>query len=179
MTENYMVAWLSEIVSLRLGIPPELSKQIGKAALLHDIGKIRINSSILNKPGHLTPEEFNIVKTHVEIGAEILSRIPGSFGKLAVTVARHHHEWANGAGYLGISTDRLPISVSIVAIADVYCALVHSRPYKEAWPQEQAFDYLQKQAGTQFSNSLVSDFISIVREHSRQRHLSQDRGDFL
>ena len=164
INENYEVAILSETISLELGIPPDKAWLIRQAALTHDIGKMHIDKRIINKPGRLTKAEFKIVKTHVNIGAQMLSHLQNPLREIAMTVAKYHHEWADGSGYLGISTNQLPDYVSIVGIADVYCALIHSRPYKDAWSKEQAFEYLQKQAGTQFSHALVNNFINIVKK---------------
>ena len=158
LCENWAVAWISERFSLKLGIPPDKARLIRNAALTHDIGKLKISESILGKRSRLTHEEFWVIKTHVEIGAQMLSTVKGEAGIVARSVALLHHEWHNGNGYLGVPACRLPDYVPIVAIADVFCALRYKRSYKKVWPLDEALGYLKKQAGSQFSPDLVREF---------------------
>jgi len=162
-----MVAWISERFSLSLGIPSDEAKIIRNAALTHDIGKIKISENIIEKQSRLTSDEFWIVKTHVEIGAQMLSSVKGEAGIVARSVALLHHEWHNGDGYLGVPACRLPDYVPIVSIADVFCALCFERPYKKACSIEEALEYLHKQSGTQFSPDLVKEFIYFTKNHKQ------------
>jgi len=164
INENRTVARLSELFALSLGISSTKARQIRNVASLHDIGKQRIDKCILNKKGRLAPEEFEIIKTHTKIGAQMLSSIRGEFGTMARAVCLWHHEWFNGGGYMGIPTSKLPYYIPIISISDVFVACCSNRCYKKAWPPKQVLEYLQNQAGTQFSYEIVKKFISLIRE---------------
>ncbi len=132
---------------------------MGLCAPLHDIGKIGIPDAILLKPGKLTAEEFDVMKTHTTIGAEILRDGSNTIVKMAETVALTHHEKWDGSGYpLGLKGELIPLCSRIVAIADVFDALTHERPYKEAWPVEKAVDEIRRLSGTHFDPMVVSAF---------------------
>lgn len=127
------------------------------AGLLHDVGKIGIKDPILNKPSSLTDEEFKIMKTHVEIGINILKPIRGM--KEIADGAKYHHEWWNGAGYpFGLKGDEIPVLGRIVAVADAYDTMVTSRPYQKARSPEEAFAELKAKSGTQFDPEIVALF---------------------
>ena len=161
------MARLAEIVALECGVPSVEARKIRIAASLHDIGKLKISAEILLKPGKLTAEEFEVVKTHTTLGAAMMGSIQGNLGEIIRAVALYHHEWYSGGGYWGKYTDELPIAVSITAISDVFTALCFKRPYKKAWPPEDALDYIRKQSGTQFNPELVGIFLSLVKNNSR------------
>ena len=123
--------------------------QISTASALHDIGKISIPEEILNKPGRLTNEEFDIMKTHTVIGADILKRLPAyetsDFVKLAHDICRWHHERYDGHGYPdGLKGDEIPIAAQVVALADVYDALTSERCYKKAYDHDTAIRMILK-----------------------------------
>lgn len=149
------------------GIPPAKARQIRAAAALHDVGKIKIPQSILDKPGKLNAREFEIMKTHTLLGAEMLSSLRGVLGAMAVKTALFHHEHWDGTGYWGVPAFLLPGYINITAICDVFTALVSERPYKEAWPPRKAVAYIEKQAGTRFSPELASVFLSLIQNESR------------
>lgn len=165
--EDKAVARLAELLALETGIRSETARQIRTAAILHDIGKVKIPGDILDKPGKLTAEEFEIVKTHTKLGAELLISIQGELGNMARVIARYHHEWVSGAGYWGVPADTLPPYVPMVSISDVLVALLSERPYKHRWPPNEAINYILGQAGTQFNPVLVKRFISLIRNDSR------------
>jgi HD-GYP domain-containing protein (c-di-GMP phosphodiesterase class II) len=166
--EERAVARLAEIVALDCGIHPATARQIRTATALHDIGKLKIAGSILKKPGKLDEREFEIMKTHTTLGADMLSNIQGELGRMARNICRYHHEhWDGVHGYWGRRTDSLPLYVSIAAISDVFVALINERPYKTAWPPQAALEYIQKQAGTQFSPALVNRFLSLITHDKR------------
>ena len=132
---------------------------------MHDIGKIGIADSILLKPGKLTTEEFDVMKSHPEIGAEILGDSQVPLLKMARTVALHHHEKWDGSGYpFGLKEEDIPIEARIVAMADVFDALTSERPYKKAWTVEAALDYQKEQKGRHFDPTLVDLFQTILPE---------------
>jgi len=151
----------SRILAEGLGLPDELVYMIEKTAPLHDIGKISIPDSILLKPGKLTPKEFDIMKSHALCGEKLLAGDPSFLLKIASTIAGSHHEKWDGSGYpRELSGESIPIEGRIVAIADVFDALVTERPYKAAWPVEDAIEYIIDQSGKFFDPELVKVFIN-------------------
>ncbi len=140
----------------------DIAERLELAAPMHDTGKIGIPDEILKAPRKLTPEEWQIMKTHSEIGSRILSMSRNPIFSLAAEVALYHHEKWDGSGYpKGLSGEDIPESARIVAIADVFDALTMKRPYKEAWPLEKAFATIKQDAGTHFDQQLVNLFIDI------------------
>jgi HD-GYP domain-containing protein (c-di-GMP phosphodiesterase class II) len=165
--ENKAVGQLSELLALTRGYCPAKAKQIGVAAVLHDVGKQKIPASILNKPGKLTEHEFEIVKTHTLRSAKMVSNIQGELGEMTALVCLYHHEWQSGGGYWKVPAYYLPEYVSLVSISDVFTALVSRRAYKDAWPPDEALAFIQQQAGTQFTAVLVEVFTNMIRNDSR------------
>ena len=114
---------------------------------MHDTGKIGIPQSILRKPGPLDDAEWAIMKTHPQIGYDILSKSAAQVFQLAAEVALHHHEKWDGSGYpAGLSGDAIPQSARLVALADVFDALSMQRPYKEAWPLDKILAYVDERS---------------------------------
>lgn len=135
-------------------------EDICAAAPMHDLGKIGIPDSILKKPGKLTDEEFEVMKTHPAIGAEILGDSEIEMIKMASEIAGSHHENWDGTGYPnGQKGDEIPIAARIVAIVDVYDALVHSRAYKPAFSEPEALKMMGSLAGTKFDPELYELFL--------------------
>jgi putative two-component system response regulator len=135
---------------------------ITRAAPLHDIGKIGVPDHILLKPGKLDPEEFAIMKRHSAIGAEILSGGRSSLIQMAAEIAHHHHERWDGSGYpVGLSGDSIPLPARVVALADVFDALTHDRPYRSAWPLSEVLREIQAQSGAHFDPDLVVSFLRL------------------
>lgn len=150
-------------VALAMGISSEEAHSYGKAAMLHDVGKVGIPDNILQKPGKLTEAEYEIMKQHSEIGAQILSHSDST--KLAQGVALYHHERWDGKGYpKGIPSQQLPLITRIVAVVDVFDALVSERPYKKAWSHEKALDAVLLGSGSQFDPYVVDVFIKLYHE---------------
>lgn len=142
-------------------------KAVEYGALLHDIGKIAIPESILCKPGKLTPEEFETMKTHATIGAKILE--PVRFPFPVVEVVRSHHERYDGTGYPdGLKGDEIPIGARILAVTDVYDALTTDRAYRRAWSRNETMLYLQKHMGSHFDPHVVSAFLRILRKEDER-----------
>jgi putative two-component system response regulator len=135
---------------------------IDEAATLHDIGKIAIPDAILLKPGFLTPEEYAVMRTHTVIGARILSGSVSPWLQLAAEIALTHHERWDGQGYAGMVGEEIPLSGRIVALADVFDALVHVRPYKPAWPLDQAIAEICRLDGTHFDPRVVRAFMAMA-----------------
>ena len=135
---------------------------IRRAAPLHDVGKIAIPDQILLKPGRLTAEEFEVLKTHTTIGGKILSGGRFALLKMAEEIALTHHERWDGTGYPhGLRDATTPLAGRIVAVADAFDALTHERPYKEAWSVEEAVAELQRCAGTQFDPTIIDAFLGL------------------
>ncbi|MEN8178357.1 MAG: HD domain-containing phosphohydrolase [Pseudomonadota bacterium] len=145
--------------------PVGKAKLLELAAPMHDTGKIGIPDAILKAPRKLTPDEWEVMKTHAELGHRILSKSQTQVFQLAAEVALYHHEKWDGSGYpQGLSGEAIPESARIVAIADVFDALTMRRPYKEPWCVEKAIANLQQDAGTHFDPKLVRQFMDITPE---------------
>lgn len=137
----------------------EIQKLI-KGAFVHDVGKIGITDQILLKPGKLTEEEFEVMKTHVQHGEDIIKE--AEWLEDARDTVAYHHEKYNGTGYLkGLSGDHIPLNARIFAIADVFDALTSERPYKKAFSYEKAIDILIEGKGTHFDPHLIDGFLNI------------------
>lgn len=138
-----------------LGLPDELVESIRVSALLHDIGKIGIPDQILTKPGALTDEEFEMIRKHPTLGAEILKNI-SRFTKEAQCVRYHHERW-DGAGYPdGLEAEQIPLGARIIGVADSMDAMLHRRVYKEAFPVQRVLKELADCAGTQFDPAIAA-----------------------
>lgn len=145
-----------------LGLDEAEVELVRQTAPLHDVGKIGISDGILLKPGKLTPEEFEVVKTHSEIGAGILHGGHSPLVKMAETIARTHHERWDGAGYpAGLAGETIPLVGRIVAVADVLDALTSERPYKRAWSLPAAIAEIGAQAGKQFDPQVVTALLRL------------------
>lgn len=151
----------SQLIAEKLGLSGELCDLIAQAAPMHDIGKIGIPDAILLKPGRLTPEEFKIMQQHTEVGFEILKDSPSKYLQTGAVIALSHHEKFNGQGYPnGLQGDKIPLEARIVAVADVFDALVSDRPYKKSWPVDKAFDYIRQERGNHFDPDCAEIFIN-------------------
>ena len=147
------------LLALQLGLPERQAGLLERAAPLHDIGKIGVSDLILLKPGKLTAQEYERMKEHTQIGAEILSNSRSQVLRLGAEIALTHHERWDGGGYpAGLTADQIPLSGRLVALADVFDALTHDRPYKQAWPLEAALDEIRASSGTHFDPNVVAAF---------------------
>ncbi|MFA7431402.1 MAG: DUF3369 domain-containing protein [Rhodospirillaceae bacterium] len=148
--------------------------QIGMASILHDVGKVGIPDSILQKPGRLDPEEWAVMQTHAANGAGILERsarlVDGTtYLSMGAEIAAGHHERWDGNGYpRGLSGEDIPLSARIVAVVDVFDALISRRPYKEPWTMEDAMEYLKSQSGRQFDPQVVLAFLNVLQEQGAE-----------
>jgi len=158
------VGHTARLVASVMGLDDDDVALIGRAAGLHDVGKIGVPDSILLKPGKLEPEEFEVVKTHTMIGAKILSGSRSPLLRLAEQIALTHHERWDGSGYAGLTRENIPLAGRIATVADVFDALTHVRPYKGAWPLERALEEVADQRGRQFDPAVVDAFLAVVAE---------------
>jgi putative two-component system response regulator len=156
------VGRISAQVAEALGWPEPEVELIRQAAPLHDVGKIAIPDSILLKPGKLTPEEFEHMKTHTTSGAKMLSGGRFPLLQMAEEIALTHHERWDGTGYMRLQGETIPMASRIVAVADVFDALTHNRPYKKAWTEHEALEEIQKQNGRQFDPRVVDAFLKVI-----------------
>lgn len=155
----------SHILARAAGMSEVDAEVLMNAAPMHDIGKIGIPDHILKKPGKLTDEEFDIMRTHCVIGADVIGEDTSELLKMAKVVALTHHEKWNGFGYPNkIAAEDIPLVGRIVAIADVFDALTSVRPYKKAWTTEDAVALLEKEAGEHFDPELVPLFVKALPE---------------
>ena len=158
---NFRVTLYAIQLAKAVRLSATLMRQLILGAFLHDVGKIGISDNILLKPGKLTSEEFDIMRTHVTLGVDIVQQSDWLQG--AREVIEGHHEKFNGLGYLrGLKGEEIPLAARIFAIVDVFDALTSRRPYKEAMPLEQALAIIEKDAGSHFDPQLVKQFLGIA-----------------
>jgi putative two-component system response regulator len=176
----------SRVLARQLAKRPEFADEVDENYIhliyltspLHDIGKVGVPDHVLLKPGRLTPDEFEIMKTHTTLGAETLEaavrEYPGAkFLQLARNIAATHHEWFDGSGYPAkLRGDQIPLCGRIVALADVYDALTSKRVYKEAFSHEAACDIIIRESGTHFDPHVVAAFLEC------QQHFISIRATF-
>ena len=126
------------------------------------MGKLAIPDRILLKPGRLTPKEFEVMKTHAALGARLLSGSNSPVLQMAAVIAATHHERWDGKGYpRGLAGEAIPMVGRVVAVADVFDALIHDRPYKSAWPLEKAIAEIERASGSQFDPRVVAAFLAL------------------
>jgi putative two-component system response regulator len=151
-------------------MPEATAELLRRAAPLHDLGKIGVPDSILLKLDRLTDDEFRTIKTHTQVGARILSGSSHPLLQLAEQIALTHHEHWDGTGYTpGVKGEAIPLVSRIVAVADVFDALTHARPYKPAWPVEEAVAEIERQRGRQFDPRVVDAFVEMLEEDGTLR----------
>lgn len=167
------VAKYCKALALAYGLDDDYSELVSQASPMHDVGKIGIPDAILLKPGRLTPEEFEVIKTHCKMGYDILDGSKYELLKVAQIISFCHHEKWDGSGYPnGHKGAEIPIEARIVAICDVFDALSCERPYKKPWPIETIISHFQEQSGKHFDpelvvlfNKILPDFLRISEEY--------------
>ena len=158
------VSQLAEALARAMGLDERQIELIRHAAPLHDIGKIGVSDAVLLKPAALTPDEWDEARSHVEIGAAMLSKSEASLMQMAQSIAYTHHERWDGQGYpRGLKGEETPIEGRILAVVDVFDALTSNRPYKAAWTVQQALTEIEAQAAHQFDPAVVRAFSQLMR----------------
>jgi len=158
------VARYATLIAGEMNLPPERVERIRKAGLLHDIGKLGIPEAILFKPGRLTPAEYEIIKEHATMSAEIIETCH-SLSALAPFI-RHHHERYDGRGYpAGLKDHDIPLEARIISLADTIEAMASDRPYRQAMSSEAILDEIQTHRGTQFDPEVVNAFFKVIGKH--------------
>jgi len=153
------------LLTCKVGMTDVEAEQMMSASIMHDVGKIGIPDHILLKPGKLTPEEFEIIKKHPQMGAEIIGNHDSGLLQLSRAIALTHHEKWNGKGYPnGLMGEEIPLAGRVTAIADIFDALTSVRPYKKAWSVDEALDWINKEAGEALDPNLVPLFMEMRPE---------------
>ena len=161
--------------AIEMGIPPLEAAEFGQASMMHDIGKIGIPDSILMKPTKLTDDEFEVIKSHPGIGGNILQENMGF--KLAREVSLSHHEKWNGTGYpLGLRGEEIPLAARIVAVVDVFDALISKRPYKKAWTIQEALTKIEQGSESHFDPKVVDAFLNLHSKRGQARRKKMRKG---
>jgi len=161
-------------ISRELGLPEALIQLIEYASLLHDIGKIGIDNSILEKPGKLTQEERKSIEKHPEIGSKIVE--PIAILSSIAPIILYHQEWYNGQGYPeGLKNEEIPLGARIVAVLDAYDAMTYNRPYRKAMKKSEAIEELKRGSGTQFDPQIVDVFLKILERENAECSTNSDR----
>jgi putative two-component system response regulator len=164
------VSHYAELLAKAHGLPKRVCEFIRLASPMHDIGKVGISDSILLKPGKLTPEEWETMKTHTTIGSQLLSECTSPILQIAQVIAVSHHERWDGTGYpQGLRETDIPIAGRIMAIVDVFDAITSDRPYEKAWPVSEAVNVIKLGSETQFDPQLVLLFEHILPEFLKVR----------
>ena len=159
------VADISRLLALAYGLDPQQADLLRMASPLHDVGKIGIPDAVLNKPGKLTAEEFDLIKTHTTIGYRMLSNSTQPIIKAGAIIARQHHERWDGSGYpLGLKGEEIHIFGRITCLADNYDALRQKRHYKDAWSREETLAYILDNSGSFFEPALVTILAAHIDE---------------
>ena len=153
---------MAGLLAERLDLTARFTSLIRQAAPLHDLGKLAVSDSILLRPGRLTETEITEVRKHPRAGAAILAGSKSAVLSMAEEISLTHHEWWDGNGYPArLSGEDIPISGRIVALADVFDALTHARPYKAAWDLDRAYDEIVGLRGHQFDPDVVDAFTTL------------------
>jgi HD-GYP domain-containing protein (c-di-GMP phosphodiesterase class II) len=160
---SHYSAIIADGIAEKYGLADDFVAKLFQFAPMHDIGKVSVPDAILLKPGKLTPDEFDAMKSHVATGLAMVDKIIGAVGlgdlpgiDILRNTVRYHHEKLDGTGYpYGLTAQDIPIEAQILAVADIFDALTSHRPYKEAWPVERAFEELRRQASVKLNADCV------------------------
>jgi putative nucleotidyltransferase with HDIG domain len=148
-------------VGEELGLAPVRLRELAIGGLLHDVGKLAVPNEILQKPGALTDDEFDVIKRHPDVGAELVNEL--GFSAQVAKLVRDHHERLDGTGYpRGLGAPQLDIETRIMAVCDVFDALLSKRVYRDAWTLEDALELITREAGTKFDPACVDALERVI-----------------
>ncbi len=172
-THSLGVTRVAQVITRELGFSAERSKLMYRAALLHDLGKLTVPNTILDKPSRLTSDEWAVVRSHVSHSEEILKRIP-AFTELA-TIAGAHHERLDGSGYpRGLQGEDLNLDARVIALADVFGSLTETRPYRDDFGMEEVIRMVRKDAGSKLDGDCVDALLASVERHEPEQGIAWD-----
>lgn len=170
------VAEMSKLLALASGAELRWAETLKHASPMHDLGKIGVPDAILNKPGKLEPHEWEVMKTHANIGYDILHTSKRDILKMGALLSQQHHEKWDGSGYpSGLAGESIALEARITAVADVFDALASDRCYKKAWPLDDVYEFMRDQAGRHFDPDLVDLLFANIDEVNRIRSRYADK----
>jgi HD-GYP domain-containing protein (c-di-GMP phosphodiesterase class II) len=152
---------LSVRMAEHMGLPPHRVRRLAIAGLVHDIGKLRIDPDVLNKPARLTDEEYEQIKKHPELGVALLRHL-GGFDDVLAIVEAHHERWTGGGYPHGVAGDEIPLEARILTVCDVYDALTEKRVYRDAWPEQRAVALIKDETGTTFDPDCADSLLAVL-----------------
>jgi len=155
------VAMLSVRMAEHMGLPPHRVRRLAIAGLVHDIGKLRIDPDVLNKPARLTDEEYEQIKKHPELGVALLRHL-GGFDDVLAIVEAHHERWTGVCYPHGVAGDEIPLEARILTVCDVYDALTEKRVYRDAWPEDRAVALIKDETGTTFDPDCADSLLAVL-----------------
>ena len=164
LTHSIQVALLAKRIAEELKLSSLSVMEIAIAAICHDVGKAFVPKSILEKPAKLTDEEFDLMKMHTLYGNELLTKYTDKTMQAAAEVALNHHERFDGSGYMKKGCGDVSFASRIVAVADVYSALIEDRVYRPAWNKEDALFFIKENAGKQFDPCVVTALLAVINK---------------
>lgn len=176
-TSNHVkrVGEIAKRIALKYGASVKEAEQLNLAATMHDLGKLAIPEVIIAKPGKLTADEYEVMKSHAQIGYEMMMSSSKTILSMAALIAKEHHENYDGTGYPGgLKGEEIAINSRIVAIADVFDALGNKRIYKEPWTHEEIVEYMKKESGKKFDPVFIDILMANIDELSSIRHKYPD-----
>ena len=172
-SHSRMVVTLTRKVAVRLGLDSDRRRRAEFGALLHDIGKIAAPKEVINKPGPLSPSEWELIKLHTVKGQEILERVGGMLGEVGAVVRSSHERWDGGGYPDGLVGDEAPLESRIISCCDAFNAMTTDRPYREAMSTEAALAELRANSGTQFDPRVVGALVGLIEEWLATSDLSE------
>jgi len=177
---SYRLMRPARAIACVLGLSPHEVSRVGMAALLHDVGKLAIPTSILGKPGPLSSEEWTIMHRHPEIGNQMLSQAGGDWTGLGPIVAAHHEHWDGGGYPTGLAKEAIPFEARILSVVDAYDAMTSHRVYRQPFSSEKAREELERCSGHQFDPWVVAAFLQVLdgQEPSGHVHFPLGRKHF-
>lgn len=159
------ISHYARVLAKAIGFSEDAAQELFYAAPMHDVGKIGIPDNILLKPGKLDAQEWEIMRQHTTIGAQIIGEHSSSLLRMAASMAQNHHEKWDGSGYPnGLKGEEIPVEARIIALVDVFDALSSERPYKKPWPLEETLEFIRANSGSHFQPELVDAFMRNLDE---------------